>query len=122
MGATLIVGRRTAETLPQSAHEGRQVLAVSRSGRSLIQAFREAGRARIMIAGGGEIYRACLGICDTVYRTIVNAFPSDYCGSNKDLVFAPALPIQDWSLETIERVNKPSFGPKFMIQRLTRRR
>lgn len=74
MGGTLIVGRKTKDTLPPLA--GRRVISVSRSGQgdflSLENAFstlQESGIEEVFLAGGGEIYKAGLPFVDVAEVT-----------------------------------------------------
>lgn len=79
MGNTLIMGRKTAESLPPKGLPGRTCLTVSRSGMSLQQAFDEAQKGpgdTIFIIGGGEIYRQTLHLADRVELTVIHA-PAD---------------------------------------------
>lgn len=62
---TVIVGRKTYETLPRLPN--RVVVPVSRSGTSLEDAIRWAGSEEVMIAGGAEVYKAAIPYVDRFY-------------------------------------------------------
>lgn len=74
MGATLLVGRRTMDTLPPL--KGRRILSISRSGNgdflSIEAALRELeieALEEVFIAGGSEIYKASLEILSSAEVT-----------------------------------------------------
>lgn len=77
MGGTLIVGRKTKDTLPPLP--GRRVISVSRSGQGdylsvedVFLALQESGIEEVFLAGGGEIYKAGLPFVDTAEVTRIN--------------------------------------------------
>lgn len=97
MGNTLIMGRKTAESLPPKGLPGRTCISVSRSGLSLEQALEKAQEGpgdTIFIIGGGEIYRQTLDIADTVELTLIH---EQVCDAD---TFFPRLP-SGW--EEVER-------------------
>lgn len=65
MGKAVIVGLRTAESLPNGL-PGRRLVVVSRKGLSVPDAIaREAGGGEeVFVAGGSEVYRAALPLAD----------------------------------------------------------
>ncbi len=85
-GCTVIVGRRTVEDFPgQKPLPGRTNILLSRSGASPEgfvpcsspeEAVRLAKDAqRVIVIGGGSIYRQMLPLCDTAYVTKVHCTP-----------------------------------------------
>ena len=98
MGNTLIMGRKTAESLPPQGLPGRTCLTVSRSGLSLQQALVDAQKGpgdTVFIIGGGEIYRQTLALADRVELTVIDA-PADEADT-----FFPKLS-DDWQLTACE--------------------
>lgn len=81
MHKTVIMGRRTYESLPKKL-EGRQVVVVSKTMaplddvvvcRSVEEALKVPSKeCEIIIAGGGEIYRETMHLVDKVYLTVVH--------------------------------------------------
>jgi dihydrofolate reductase len=84
-GHHLIVGRRTWESIGRPL-PGRRMIVVSRGKPSLpegvaratslaaaLDLARGAGETEVMVAGGGEIYRAALPLADRLYLTRVHA-------------------------------------------------
>lgn len=61
MGKAVIVGLRTAESLPNGL-PGRRLVVVSRSGLSVPEAIARESEdgAEVFVAGGAEVYRAAL--------------------------------------------------------------
>lgn len=98
MGNTLIMGRKTAESLPAKGLPGRTCLTVSRQGLSLQQALDKAQNGpgdTIFIIGGGEIYRQTLSLADRVELTLIYAHAEDAD------TFFPAL-TDEWQLVSRE--------------------
>ncbi len=105
-GATVVVGRRTIEDFPgKKPLPGRVNIALTRSaeeipGFTLARSPQEAAEltkdhTRVMVIGGGSIYRQMLPLCDTAYITKVHIQPeSDTFFPNLDL--APA-----WKLDSV---------------------
>lgn len=94
MGNTVIMGRKTAESLPPKGLPGRNCLTVSRAGLSLQQALDEAQKGpgeAVYIIGGGEIYRQTLHLADTLELTVIHA-PSEGADT-----FFP-MPDDNWQL------------------------
>lgn len=96
MGKTVIVGRRTAESLPEGL-PGRRLAVVSSSGgyRSVAEAVAEESRngAEIFIAGGAGIYREALGLAEAAEITRIRGrWPCD--------TFMPDLAAEGWYLSS----------------------
>ena len=85
-GATVIVGRRTVEDFPgQKPLPGRENIVLTRGNPELpgftvchspeeAAALTSDGR-RVMVIGGGSIYKQMLHLCDTAYVTKVHCTP-----------------------------------------------
>ena len=83
-GATVIVGRRTVEDFPgQKPLPGRENIMLTRSkeahpGFTMAASPEDAAQLassaqRVMVIGGGSIYRQMIPMCDTAYVTKVHA-------------------------------------------------
>ena len=105
-GAAVIVGRRTVEDFPgQKPLPGRRNILLSRStaflpGFEVCASVEDAVRAtaeaeRVMVIGGGSIYKQMLPLCDQAYVTKVYTDPgSDTWFPNLDLD-------PDWALDAV---------------------
>jgi dihydrofolate reductase len=108
MGHTLVMGRRTFDSIRNGPLPGRRTIVVTRQedwkppfpavqvAHSLTEALRLAaddatGDRTIFIAGGGEIFREALPLADRIYLTRIDAsFPGD--------TFFPELDASDWRI------------------------
>ena len=135
MGHTLVMGRRTFDSIRNGPLPGRRTIVITRQedwkppfpavqvAHSLAEALRLAaddatGDRTIFIAGGGEIFREALPLADRIYLTRIDAtFPGD--------TFFPDLDAADWRIteqephdadaenaypftfETLDRVREP---------------
>jgi dihydrofolate reductase len=100
-GHTVILGRRTFETLRQPLPNRRNVVVTRdreyrRTGAEVVHSIEDAlSNARadeeVFVAGGGEIYELALPYADRLYLTIVHA---EFEG---DTVF-PHLNLEEWTL------------------------
>lgn len=107
-GHTVVMGRRTLESLPKGALPNRRNIVVSRNAAfeapgaetatSLDAALAMAGDDAFVI-GGADIYRQALPKADALYLTVINAE-----GENADAFFPP-IPLDEFFIESIE-----SFG------------
>ena len=105
-GATVIVGRRTVADFPgQKPLPGRTNIILTRRGGdfpgfTLCGSPEEAAELtkddeKVMVIGGGSIYRQMLPMCDTAYVTKV------HCKPDSDTYF-PNLDVSDqWRLQEI---------------------
>lgn len=106
MGHTLIMGRRTFDSLPGGALPGRRNIVVTRNAgfaapgaeraSSLDEAIAMAGDSEIFIIGGGQIYAQSMPLADVIDLTVIDAE-----GADPDTFF-PAIPLGDFSIEKIE--------------------
>jgi dihydrofolate reductase len=87
MGHTLIMGRKTYESLPAKVRPlpGRTTIMLSRhpvldlpsgavpavSLKGAISMALQSGEDEVFVCGGGEVYREALPLVDRVYRTVV---------------------------------------------------
>lgn len=109
MGGTLIMGRKTFESLPKGALPGRRNIVVSRNesfsapdverAASLEDALAMAGDARIFIIGGAQIYRQALPYADALEITAIDAE-----GADPDTFF-PEFSIGDYTVTHVERAD-----------------
>ncbi len=100
MGCPIVMGRRTFESIGRPL-PGRTSIVISRSrpelpdgallAGSLDEAIEQAAADRVMVIGGGQIYRETLGRADRLELTLIDAvIPGD-------TVF-PAWSAVDWRL------------------------
>ncbi len=98
MGAPIIMGRKTFESLPLGPLPGRRNIVVTRNpdfdtkgaerASSLTEAVKMCADAqRVFVIGGGEIYREALEIADDVELTLIDAVAPD-----ADTFFSPFDP------------------------------
>lgn len=83
MGHTLVMGRKTFDSLPKGALPGRRNIVISRNeafsapgaecAGSLEEALRMAGDAEVFVIGGGQIYAAALPLADEIELTKIHA-------------------------------------------------
>ena len=102
-GATVIVGRRTVEDFPgQKPLPGRENIVLTRGnpelpGFTVCHSPEEAAELtndgrRVMVIGGGSIYKQMLPLCDTAYVTKV------HCAPESDTFFPNLDQAEDWYL------------------------
>ena len=121
MGGTLILGRKTWESIGRPL-PGRRMVVVTRQpvyapegvtvARSIEEALERAregkgeGEGNVWIAGGAEIYRQALDRCERLYLTRIEAeFPGD--------AFFPEIDEAVWRKVEEERRAAGSFGYRF---------
>lgn len=103
-GHTVVMGRRTFESLPQGALPNRRNIVVTRNpgftaenvetAPSLEEALAmSASDTETFIIGGGEIYRQALPLADSLRLTIIDALTPD----DADTFFPPIDPA-DWEI------------------------
>lgn len=100
-GHTVIMGRKTFETLRQPLPQRRNILITSNrgyrvDGAEVVHSLDEAlalarNESEVFIAGGGQVYRLALPLASRIYLTVVHA---TYDGD----AFFPEFPTADWSL------------------------
>ena len=106
MGHTLIMGRKTFDSLPGGALPGRRNIVITRNSSwsasgaeratSLQEAIVLAGTdSDIFIIGGGEIYRAALEKCDILDITAIDSETAD-----ADTYF-PQIPLEEFAIEAV---------------------
>ncbi len=107
-GCTVIVGRRTIADFPgQKPLPGRVNIALTRTRQALPgfvvctspeeAAALAENTGRIMVIGGGSVYRQMLPLCDTAYVTKV------HCTPQSDTFFPDLDAAPDWHLaETLQ--------------------
>lgn len=106
-GHTVIMGRKTFESLPKGALPNRRNIVISRNPQArydgaetvhsleeALQCAAHAGETEAFIIGGGQIYAAALPLADTLQLTLVDATAPDAD------VFFPAISDAEWSAST----------------------
>ena len=104
VGHTVVMGRRTFESLPKGALPDRRNIVVSRNpdfrvpgaevARSLEEALAlAAGGEQVFIIGGGQIYAEALPLADRLEITLIEASEPD----DADTFFPPIDPAQ-WKM------------------------
>lgn len=83
LGSSIIMGRRTAESLPKVL-PGRESIIITRSNdyrrdgylisHSIEAAIKLASNKQVFIIGGAEIYRQAINLVTTVYMTTVHGY------------------------------------------------
>ena len=133
MGCPLIMGRRTFDSIGR-ALPGRLSVVMTRNKRwradgavpvaSLAAAIdvakdwlieQKSGENRIILFGGGQIYKAGLPYCKTIEATFVDAEPS--VG-----VKFPAFNSRDWDDKLLQQFAAEGDMPGFSYHHLTRKR
>ena len=105
-GATVICGRRTVEDFPgQKPLPGRTNILLTRGdgdypGFTVCHSPEEAmeltkDKEKVMVIGGGSIYRQMLPYCDTAYITKVGVKPES------DTFFPNLDEMEDWYVESV---------------------
>lgn len=103
-GHTVIMGRRTFDSLPKGALPNRRNIVLSRSTRSLpdCEVFATLDDAlktcksdeEVFIIGGEGVYRQAIGLADRLYLTEIDDVPQNY-----DTLFPP---YDEWKQDAIE--------------------
>ena len=102
-GHTVVMGRRTFQSLPKGALPNRVNIVITSDKeenypgctvvRSLGEAFEKCdGEKSIFIIGGGELYRAAFPMADTLYLTRIH-----HVFDNADTFF-PEIDFSEWEL------------------------
>ncbi|MBH1988854.1 MAG: dihydrofolate reductase [Myxococcaceae bacterium] len=96
LGKPVIMGRKTFESLGGKTLVGREIRVVSHRGLSLEAALQSKCEApELMIAGGGEIFRAALPFAThMILSTVEGEYPGD--------VFFPDFLASEWNLDREE--------------------
>ncbi len=130
MGLPLVMGRKTFESLPGGALPGRRNIVVTRqsdyhpagavTAPGLAEALALAAEGeprRIMVIGGGDIYRQALPLAGRIYLTEVGAtFPE------ADTFFPPLRP-EEWAAEAeSDTFTDPRSGLSYRFIDLVRRK
>jgi dihydrofolate reductase (trimethoprim resistance protein) len=123
MGKTVIMGRRTFESLPKKL-EGRHLIVLSRTmnrrddcqvAKNITEAFQMCkNEEEVIIAGGGEVYRLCMPYTTCIYYTHVHldatgdiTYPISYL-EEFDLVHSEFIDSTiSYTYQTYYRKNQP---------------
>lgn len=107
-GNTVVMGRRTFESLPKGALPNRRNIVVTRqSGYTApgievahtpeaALAMASEGSGETFVIGGGELYRSALPHADELLLTVVDAETPDAD------TFFPAIPLDDYRVASVE--------------------
>lgn len=100
MGHSIVMGRKTYESLPHGALPGRRNLVVSRTQKAIPNAevFSSLQNAlmscqdedEVFVIGGATLYKEALPLCNTLYLTLVDDAPT-----HADTFF-PDYDLQQW--------------------------
>lgn len=103
LGQTVVMGRKTFESLPKGALPGRANIVVTRNSgyaptgaltaHSIEDAIDNCLTDKCFIIGGAEIYRSALPLADRLELTVINARRPD-----ADCFFNPGLDSGRWSI------------------------
>lgn len=115
IGAPVIMGRKTWESLPKRPLPGRKNIVVTRQkdysapGATVVGSLQEAIAAsepgeEVFVAGGAEIYRQAYPIARRIYLTAIDAEASD-----ADTFFP--LPAAEWAEERLADPDTPTDPP-----------
>ena len=105
LGHTVVMGRKTFESLPKGALPGRRNIVVTRNaaytapGADIAHSLEEAlamASGEIFIIGGAEIYRQALPLADKLFLTVINAE-----AENADTYF-PVIPLAQYRVSAVE--------------------
>ncbi|MDE6854137.1 MAG: dihydrofolate reductase [Muribaculaceae bacterium] len=106
MGNTIVMGRRTFESLPKGALPGRRNIVVTRQPDYTAEGAETAGNIReaiamsstpVFIIGGGQIYTQSIALADRLELTVIDAKADDAD------TFFPPVRLDDFRIERIER-------------------
>lgn len=101
-GHTVVMGRKTFESLPKGALPNRRNIVISRSCpdfqnveifHSLNDALDSLKNEEVYIIGGGSIYNASVSVADRLYITEFDA-----CVEDADTFF-PEISSEDWKID-----------------------
>lgn len=101
MGHTIIMGRKTFESLPKGALPNRRNIVLSRQEglhyenaecyRSIEEALMQCDYTEdVYIIGGGELYRQTIGLAKRIHLTVVDDMPTEADA------FFPELKAEEW--------------------------
>lgn len=124
MGHTVVMGRRTFDSLPKGALPGRKNIVITRNAlwtapnvvtvASLEEALQKA-EGEVFIIGGGQIYEQAMPLADTLHITRIYAEAPDAD------TFFPEYE-NEWQLIDSEPMETdPSAGTPYQFQTLTRK-
>ncbi len=116
IGHTIIMGRKTYESLPHGALPKRRNLVVSKTlreipGCEVVSSIEEAWKAEgeeIFVIGGESIYRQAIPLADKLYLTIVDDEPL------RADTFFPSFNLEDWEMAEKEMRNENGLSFTFL--------
>ncbi len=106
-GNSVVMGRKTYDSLPSGPLKERENIVITRSKtleikgalvvNSLEEALSRATKPKIFIIGGGEIYRQAMAVADTLYITLIEKeFVAD--------TFFPEID-NSWKVESEQKIS-----------------
>lgn len=123
MGHTVVMGRRTFESLPNGPLPGRRNVVLSRSERKfpegvvvlsgLDEVLKMANESKLFIIGGGDIYRQFLPFACCLELTLLD---HDFEGDTR----FPKINDNEWALENEEAFEDAERGMKGWFRKLRR--
>lgn len=124
-GHTILMGRKTFESLPKGALPNRRNVVISRSvtridGAEVYPSLEQAlsalsAQEEVFVIGGGEIYAQTLPLAQRLYLTEVHAsYPEAH-------TFFPAIALEEWQeQERIEQEQDEKHAHSYTYRLLTR--
>lgn len=106
LNSTVIMGRRTWESLPSKPLPNRQNIVVSGSDgvghcRTVKQALMNAAWRNVWFIGGAGIYREAIDYCDSMWITRI-----PYCVEHPESVYFPPVDWMQWRLDSTIELDK----------------
>lgn len=105
-GGTVIMGRKTFESLPKGALPNRRNMVITTQAdyaapgietfRSLEAALAAAEGENVFVIGGAQVYRDALPLADTLLLTVIDA---ETDGAD---TFFPTIPLDDFAISEME--------------------
>lgn len=126
MGHTIVMGRKTWESLPKGALPGRRNVVISRNAdyqaqgaevyTSLEKALEKCNTDKVFIIGGAQIYAQALPVAERLYLTSISAEVPDAD------TFFPEIDNSQWAVESLEpKQTDESTGVKYQFICLSRK-
>lgn len=125
-GHTVVMGRRTFDSLPKGALPDRRNIVISRNeafgapgterAGSLDEALAMCGTDEVFVIGGGTVYQQAMGVADRLCLTVIDAPSPDDADT-----FFPAIDPAQWQLDVMdEPMTDERSGIKFRFMELIR--
>lgn len=128
VGRHILMGRKTYESIGKPLPKRTTIILTKResgdypegvlSAGSIVDGIhlaKQRGETELMIVGGGDIYKQCIGLAQTLYLTEV-----DYSGEAD--TFFPSIDFQQWELEEVQEYASTETAPSWKFSILKKRR